>query len=88
MNLPENDSISEIFTFVIFYIPYFYLQYDHIVFLEPLDLWVEARREDGDLRGHHCPFAGRVGKGPRQQVDVPFRRLCGSATGTITRVFR
>lgn len=46
VNLPENDSISEIFTFVIFYVPYSYLQYDHIIFLEPLYLWVEAKRED------------------------------------------
>lgn len=45
INLPENDSISKIFTFVIFYVPYSYLQYDRVFFLEPFYLRVEARGE-------------------------------------------
>ena len=62
MNLPEHDSISEIFTVVILYIPYSYLQYDHVVFLEPSDLWVEAKREEKDLHPHHYLLTRQGGK--------------------------
>ena len=57
INPPENNSISKVFTFVIFYIPYAYLQYDHILFLEPFYLWVEARRKGRGLYTHLCLFA-------------------------------
>lgn len=57
MNLPENNSISKIFTFIIFYIPYTYLQYDYIFLLEPFYLWVEARRKEKGLHTHRYLFS-------------------------------
>lgn len=53
---PENHSVSKVFTSVIFYIPYFYLQYDHVLFLEPLYLWVEATRKGRALSTHLSSF--------------------------------
>lgn len=64
INLPENDSISKIFALVIFYIPYSYLQYDHVVFLKPLNLGVEA---GGKEKGWHLTtMPGEHGERPRE----------------------
>lgn len=86
INLPENDSIAKIFTFVILYIPDSYLQYDHVVFLEPFYLWVEAGGKGKGLSPHHSP--AKEGEQAAGTADIPLQGLCSSVHGSISHASR